>query len=58
MKDSSNDYHMTEWLHASARATEFLSATLVDGDCPALVLGIEHVVKARSCRSPICHPRA
>ena len=51
MKDISYDDHMTEWLRDPAHAAEYLSAALEDGDCPALALAIERVVKARSLES-------
>ena len=41
---------MTQWICASAHDTELLSSTLAD-ECPALVLAIEHVVKAHNLPS-------
>jgi hypothetical protein len=51
VKDISYDDHMIEWLREPAHAAEYLNAALEDGDCPALALAIERVVKARSLQS-------
>jgi hypothetical protein len=51
VKDISYDDHMTEWLRDPAHAAEYLSAALEDGDCSALALAIERVVKARPLQS-------